>query len=71
MKLTFDPYLPVTESYVPLKISVCTKTIYVTLGQALINLLIEPGHLHDQNDTRFDVWIHKLLTHATKDYNRA
>ncbi|KAF8346155.1 hypothetical protein F5887DRAFT_916839 [Amanita rubescens] len=71
VKLTFDPYLPATESHVPLKISVCTKTIYVTLGQALINLLIEPGHLHDQKDTRFDVWIHKLLTHATKDYNRA
>jgi len=70
VNITFAPHLAARESHAPLKISVCFKTVYVTVGQGLINLLVEPGGLHDMNDTRFDIWLHTIITHAMNDYNR-
>jgi len=69
--MNFCPNLASTENHIPLKFSVCTKTVYVTLGQGLINLLLEPGSLYDMDDMRFDIWLHQLITHAAKDYNKA
>ena len=70
MNLNFDPDLPDTEDHAPIKFSVCTKTVDVKLGQALMNLLLEPGDLEGTDDTKFDLWMHTLVAHACNDYNR-
>jgi hypothetical protein len=70
VKIVFAPHLAACESQAPLKISVCFKTLTVTVGQGLINLLVEPGSLRDAKDTHFDIWLHTILIHAMNDYNR-
>jgi hypothetical protein len=55
---------------VPLKFSVCFHMLTINLTSDVMNLLLEPVKLHDQQVSQFDMWFHKQVMHACNNYNR-
>jgi len=55
----------------PLMFSACFQMLKVNLTPDVMNRLLEPVNLDDQQVSLFDVWFHKLVVHACKDYNRS
>ena len=51
--------------------SACFQMLKVNLTPDVMNRLLEPVNLDDQQVSLFDVWFHKLVVHACKDYNRS
>ena len=42
----------------------------VLIDAHVINLLLQPGDLHDETLSAFDLWLHSQLFFAAGDYNR-
>jgi hypothetical protein len=42
----------------------------VNLTPDVMNLLLQPVKLHDQQVSQFDMWFHKQVMHARNNYNR-
>jgi hypothetical protein len=66
----FMPHPDLQKPPVPLKFSACFHTLTVNLTPDVMNLLLEPVKLYDQQVSHFDRWFHKQVMHARNDYNR-
>ena len=56
------------------KISVCTRTVFININNAIANLLVQPGDLDLAEDGQevwsgFDIWWHALMVSTGEDFN--
>ena len=65
----FMPHPDLQKPLAPLKFSTCFQTLTVNLTPDVMNLLLEPVKMHDQQVSQFDRWFHKQVMHACNDYN--
>ena len=56
------------------KISVCLHTLTVNIGDAITNMLVQPGDFivdGEEDSSEFDLWWHDQMTVEEDEYNAA
>jgi hypothetical protein len=70
VNLLFQPQLKTNQLRPQISFHTCTMIMDVLIDAHVINLLLQPGNLHDEPASAFDLWWHSQLLFAAGDYNR-